>query len=57
MSRQCGNGHGSVLHVEQAWEIRREVRENWQAIDDAPLATVVLDSLSAAIPCTLSSCR
>ena len=48
---------GRFLHVEQAWEIRREVRENWQAIDDAPLATVVLDSLSAAIPCTLSACR
>lgn len=48
---------GRFLHVEQAWEIRREVRENWRDIDSAPLATIVLDSLGVAIPCTLSACR
>lgn len=47
---------GRFLHVEQAWEIRREVRENWEDIDSAPLATVVIDSLGEAVPCTLPAC-
>ena len=48
---------GRFLHIEQAWEIRREVREHWRAIGESPQATVVLDSLGAAIPCTISACR
>lgn len=56
----CGttaeSASGRFLHVEQAWEIRREVRENWENIDRAPLATVVIDALGRAISCTLSAC-
>ena len=47
---------GRFLHVEQAWEIRREVRENWEDIESAPLATVVINSIGVAVPCTLSAC-
>jgi hypothetical protein len=48
---------GRFLHVEQAWEIRREVRAHWRNIDSAPLATVVIDALGVALPCTLAACR
>ncbi len=48
---------GCFLHIEQAWEIRREVRQNWEDIDGAPLATIAIDSLGVAIPCTLSACQ
>ena len=48
---------GRFLHVEQAWQIRQKVRESWRNIDEAPLATIVLDSLGAVVPCTLSACR
>jgi hypothetical protein len=48
---------GRFLHVEQAWEIRREVRNHWTDIDRSPLATVVLDALAKTVPCTLAACR
>ena len=48
---------GRFLHIEQAWEIHRAVRQNREDIDRAPLATIVVDSLGAAIPCTFAACR
>ncbi len=47
---------GRFLHVEQAWEIRREVRRYWDDINQSPLATVVIVALEETIPCTLAAC-